>query len=155
MVLQNSNQILSNCIQFLNNCGLIAKPHTRCQLLITLDNNFGFIDFTKEKSCCEIIIDGDATENWIHNNKYFCSDLVCIPGDTFISIGQGKYRGNYFCINKLQLLPEIILELLCYAMLASLLSLSACLSVWVMKIIRVPVPAQTVATTLILMVMQL
>ena len=89
MVPQNSNQILSNCIQFLNNCGLIAKPHTRCQLLITFNNNFGFIDFT-EKSCCEIIIDGDATETEYYNNKYFCPDLVCIPGDTFISIGQGK-----------------------------------------------------------------
>ena len=40
--------IESYSIHFPPQCGLIAKPHTRCQLLITLNNNFGFIDFTKK-----------------------------------------------------------------------------------------------------------
>ena len=32
---------------------------------------------------------------------------LCLPGDTFISIGQGKYWGNYICINKLQVYQSL------------------------------------------------
>ena len=88
------------------------------QLLITLNNNFGyrlyldiFLSIIKHSVSClsslQVLFPHFLIQIFLSehlNNVGVCGGggMVCyIPGDTFISTGQGKYWENYIQINKL------------------------------------------------------